>query len=109
VTIAEFQRLIESIYGEKDLARGTAGTFMWFTEEVGELARALKKGDRAELELEFADVFAWMATLASMHGVELADAAAKKYANGCPRCHATPCACREQYTAKDASGVVSKD
>jgi NTP pyrophosphatase (non-canonical NTP hydrolase) len=109
VKITEFQRLIESIYGEKDMARGTAGTFMWFVEEVGELARALKQGDRAELEMEFADVFAWMATLASMHGVDLAEAAGKKYADGCPRCHSTPCACREQYTARDASTVVGSD
>lgn len=95
MTIREFQDLIEAIYGAKDGARGTAGTFMWFTEEVGELSRALRRGDRAGLEAEFADVLAWLSTLASLHGVDLAAAAARKYGDGCPRCHATPCACRE--------------
>ena len=54
--VSEFQRLIEDIYGAKDGARGTAGTYMWLAEEVGELSRALRRGDRAELEEEFADV-----------------------------------------------------
>ena len=42
--IAEFQRLIEDIYYERDSARGLAGTHMWFCEEVGELTRALRRG-----------------------------------------------------------------
>ena len=95
MTIREFQELIERIYGDKDGARGTAGTFMWFSEEVGELSRALRRGQRANLEEEFADVLAWLATLASMHGVNLESAAARKYADGCPRCHHAPCACHE--------------
>jgi len=99
MTIREFQALIEAVYGAKDGARGTAGTFMWFTEEVGELSRALRRGNRAELEAEFADVLAWLSTLASLHGVDLQAAAAAKYASGCPRCHATPCACREPVAA----------
>lgn len=95
--VKEFQELIERIYGEKDSARGTAGTFMWFSEEVGELSRALRRGDREELEEEFADVLAWLSTLASMHGVDLEAVSAKKYEGGCPRCHATPCACDEPH------------
>ena len=95
MSIAEFQRLIEAIYGEKDAARGTAETYMWFAEEVGELSRALRREGRAELEEEFADVFAWLATLASIQGVELADVVRKKYGAGCPRCEATPCGCAE--------------
>jgi NTP pyrophosphatase (non-canonical NTP hydrolase) len=95
MTIGEFQALIERIYGRKDGARGTAGSFMWFAEEVGELSRALRRGQRANLEEEFADVLAWLATLASMNGVDLGAAAERKYANGCPRCHAAPCACHE--------------
>jgi NTP pyrophosphatase (non-canonical NTP hydrolase) len=91
--IEEFQRRIEEIYYEKDSARGLAGTHMWFCEEVGELTRALRRGHQQELEGEFADVMAWLSTLASIAGIELADAVAKKYGAGCPRCSATPCAC----------------
>jgi NTP pyrophosphatase (non-canonical NTP hydrolase) len=104
MTIQEFQQLIERIYGEKDSARGTAGTFMWFSEEVGELSRALRRGRREELEGEFADVLAWLCTLASMHGVDVQAAARAKYAHGCPRCHATPCACHEPVAAHGAHG-----
>jgi NTP pyrophosphatase (non-canonical NTP hydrolase) len=91
--IGEFQKLIERIYYERDSARGLAGTHMWFCEEVGELTRALRRDERHELEGEFADVLAWLSTLASIAGIDLEAAAAKKYAEGCPRCHAAPCAC----------------
>ncbi len=91
--IQEFQKLIERIYLERDSARGLAGTHMWFCEEVGELTRALRRGHQDELEGEFADVLAWLSTLASMAGIDLEAAARKKYAQGCPRCEAEPCAC----------------
>tara|TARA_R110002126_G_scaffold4498_3_gene23646 strand:- start:5936 stop:6220 length:285 start_codon:yes stop_codon:yes gene_type:complete len=91
--ITEFQKLIEAIYYEKDAARGLAGTHMWFCEEVGELTRALRRDTRDELEGEFADVLAWLSTLASIAGIDLQEAAMKKYAAGCPRCAATPCSC----------------
>jgi NTP pyrophosphatase (non-canonical NTP hydrolase) len=95
--IGEFQRWIERIYLERDRARGLAGTHMWFQEEVGELTRALRRASRggssAELEGEFADVFAWLATLASISGIDLAEAVQKKYGAGCPRCRGTPCSC----------------
>jgi len=91
--IAEFQKRIEEIYLERDRARGLAGTHMWFCEEVGELTRALRRGKRAELEGEFADVLAWLSTLASIAGIDLEQAAASKYAEGCPRCAAAPCRC----------------
>jgi NTP pyrophosphatase (non-canonical NTP hydrolase) len=91
--ITAFQQLIEDIYFERDSARGLAGTHMWFCEEVGELTRALRRGQQEELEGEFADVLAWLSTLASIAGVDLESAALKKYAKGCPRCESTPCAC----------------
>lgn len=93
--ISEFQKRIEAIYFEKDNARGLEGTYMWFAEEVGELTRALRRNDdRENLEEEFADVLAWLSTLASIRGIDLAAAADKKYGNGCPYCHATPCTCK---------------
>ncbi len=91
--VSEFQALIERIYYQRDSARGLAGTHMWFCEEIGELTRALRRNKREELEGEFADVLAWLATLASMSGIDLEAAARKKYEQGCPRCHAAPCAC----------------
>lgn len=70
------------------------GTFRWFTEEVGELARALRQNRREALEEEFADVFAWLVSLANLSGVDLEQACAK-YGAGCPKCHAVPCRCQE--------------
>ena len=102
--IAEFQRLIEDIYGAKDKARGTPETYMWFAEEVGELSRALRRQGRAELEGEFADVFAWLATLASIEGVDLAAVVQAKYGAGCPRCASTPCACDEPVPQREPVG-----
>jgi NTP pyrophosphatase (non-canonical NTP hydrolase) len=91
--IGEFQKRIEEIYYERDSARGLAGTHMWFCEEVGELTRALRRNRKEELEGEFADVLAWLSTLASIAGVDLEHAARKKYGTGCPRCEKTPCGC----------------
>jgi len=92
MTVAEFQRHIESIYFQRDRARGISGTFMWFVEEVGELATALREGTEDELKAEIADVFAWLSTIASIRGIELEDAI-QKYADGCPACKSNPCAC----------------
>ena len=93
--LREFQRLIEDQYGQKDGARGIAATFVWFVEEVGELARAVKGTDRDNLREEFADVLAWLTTLASLCEVDL-EAAAAKYAGGCPKCGRSPCGCAEE-------------
>ena len=91
-TIRGFQRRIEDLYGDRDARRGVDGTFVWFVEEVGELARALKGSDPVNLREEFADVFAWLVTLASIEGVDMQEAVGK-YGRGCPRCGALPCAC----------------
>jgi NTP pyrophosphatase (non-canonical NTP hydrolase) len=91
--IREFQARIEAIYYERDSGRGLAATHMWFSEEVGELTRALRRDRHDELEGEFADVFAWLSTLASMAKVDLEDAVERKYGEGCPRCRAIPCDC----------------
>ena len=88
-----FQALIERIYLERDASRGTQGTLLWFVEEVGELVRAIRRGERNNLEEEFADVYAWLATLASLHGLDLDAMGRAKYQDGCPKCRATPCAC----------------
>ena len=88
-----FQRLIEDIYYERDAGRGVEGTALWFVEEVGELVRAIRRGERDNLEEEFGDVYAWLATLASLHGVDLERVGRQKYAGGCPGCQAAPCAC----------------
>ena len=96
IGLGEFQRLIESIYLEKDSARGLEGSFMWFAEEIGELTRALRRYDVENLEEEFADVLAWLSTLASIRGIDLEAAALKKYEKGCPYCESTPCSCKHK-------------
>jgi NTP pyrophosphatase (non-canonical NTP hydrolase) len=82
--LADFQRMIRDRYHATDAARGVPGTFLWFSEEIGELAEALGHrergdGDQANLEEEFADVMAWLATLANITGVDLESAIHRKY------------------------------
>jgi len=93
LTLTELQDLIRSIYGAKDARRGVDGTFMWFMQEVGELASALRGGSAEERALEFADVLAWLATLANNADVDLDDALRRKYGAGCPGCGKAPCTC----------------
>jgi len=93
MTLPELQDMIRATYGAKDASRGIDGTFMWFMQEVGELATALRSGDREEQMLEFADVLAWLATLANIAGVDLDEAMRIKYGRGCPVCTHIPCTC----------------
>ncbi|TVR35828.1 MAG: pyrophosphohydrolase [Nitriliruptor sp.] len=90
--LAALQQTIRATYGAQDRARGTDATFGWFIEEVGELSRAIRRQGHAERVVEFSDVLAWLVTLADLCDVDLAEAA-ERYANGCPKCSASPCAC----------------
>ena len=93
MTLGQLQERIRELYGSKDAARGVEGTFMWFMEEVGELSAALRSGTREETTLEFADVLAWLVTLANCRGIDLGEAIERKYGKGCPGCGGMPCVC----------------
>lgn len=84
------------MYLRKDVARGIEGTFMWLIEEIGELAAALRNGSPAEKASEFADVLAWLATIANVAGVDLTKAVAEKYGQGCPGCKQMVCICPDE-------------
>jgi len=95
--ISAFQKIIENIYFERDSKRGVDKTFVWFVEEVGELAKEIRRlhthsENQTRLKEEFADVLAWLTTLASLLDIDLEEAA-HIYSNGCPKCHRTPCDC----------------
>jgi NTP pyrophosphatase (non-canonical NTP hydrolase) len=93
ISLEDFQSLIRRMYLAKDVARGVDGTFMWLMEEVGELAAALRDGTRDEQAAEFADVLAWLTTIANVAGVDLSDAVRRKYGSGCPGCGQFVCTC----------------
>jgi NTP pyrophosphatase (non-canonical NTP hydrolase) len=95
MTLGQLQARIRELYGAKDARRGVEGTFMWFMEEVGELSAALRSGPKPDLALEFADVLAWLATLANIADIDLDAAIDAKYGQGCPKCVRAPCACAE--------------
>jgi NTP pyrophosphatase (non-canonical NTP hydrolase) len=92
VDLRELQAVIERTFGDRDRTRGVPASVAWLAEEVGELAQAVRKGTHEQRVHEFADVIAWVATLANQTGVDLTEAI-ERYAGGCPRCAATPCAC----------------
>ena len=79
LTLAAFQKHIYERYEKTDRARGAAKTFLWFIEEIGELATALNGSDRENLAEEFADVLAWLCTLANISDIDLAAAVDRKY------------------------------
>jgi len=96
LTMDDFQQLINRMYGDKDRARGSSATFLWLCEEVGELAAAIREGTPEEKRGEFADVLAWLATLANVEGINLAEAVREKYGAGCPGCGLFVCTCNEK-------------
>jgi NTP pyrophosphatase (non-canonical NTP hydrolase) len=91
--LVELQQLMEATYGARDRVRGIPATIAWIAEEVGELAKAVRKGSPEEQIHEAGDVLAWLASLANQLGISL-DEAAGRYRSGCPRCHSIPCRCR---------------
>lgn len=91
--LAAFQRHIAHTYGDKDKQRGSAGTFMYLMEEIGELAEALREPDKHDLGGEFADCLAWLTSLAHLANIDLAVATRAKYPGFCLRCDHTPCVC----------------
>jgi NTP pyrophosphatase (non-canonical NTP hydrolase) len=90
--LATLQDVIDRTYGARDRERGVPSTVAWLAEEVGELAQAVRKGSRAQREHEFADVLAWVASLANQLDVDLTTSV-QRYAEGCPRCGDIPCGC----------------
>lgn len=118
INVRDFQNLIRKMYFEKDVARGVSGTWMWLAEEMGELASDLRKVEQlrlaiaagkseaeaheklaaveSNLKTEFADVIAWLTTIANIVDVDLTDALAAKYGNGCPGCQQLACVCPDQ-------------
>ena len=93
MTLDELQQLIDRMYSSKDQARGVEGTFMWLMEEIGELAAALRESPKEDIAKEFADVLAWLATIANVAGINLTEAVQQKYGNGCPGCGKMVCIC----------------
>ena len=92
VTIAGFQGHIAERYEKVDRERGTPKTFIWFIEEIGELARSIRGEDPARQRHEAGDVLAWLASVANLLDVDLEEAVSR-YASGCPRCGDVPCSC----------------
>jgi NTP pyrophosphatase (non-canonical NTP hydrolase) len=91
--VTEFQEMMRRLYFRKDSKRGATGTYELFMKEVEELCEALKQNDKKALEDEFADVLAWLASLANVVDVDLEKAAFNKYENVCPKCNRSPCQC----------------
>jgi len=91
--IHEFQEMMRRLYLHRDSERGIKGTYNWLVDEAKELWEALEKGDKEATEREFADVIAWLASLANITGIDLEKAALEKYDDKCPKCKQSPCQC----------------
>jgi NTP pyrophosphatase (non-canonical NTP hydrolase) len=85
--------MMYKIFFHRDSDRGIEGTYNWLKDEVSELGEALKMNDKKALEDEFADVIAWLASLANIVNVDLEKATFNKYENKCPKCGHSPCQC----------------
>jgi len=95
-TLHEVQNVIRTLYGEKDTKRGLQGCFLWFLEEVGELSAAIRMNTASAIAEELADTLAWLATLANVAGVDLAEVFHRKYGRQCPGCANLPCVCASE-------------
>jgi NTP pyrophosphatase (non-canonical NTP hydrolase) len=91
--MSEFQKMMHRLYFHRDSKRGVEGTYKWLLDEVKELWEALETNDKKALEDEFADVIAWLASLANITNVDLEKAAVNKYDDKCPKCKHSPCKC----------------
>ena len=85
--------MMKRLYFHRDSERGVKGTYEWLADELQELWEALEEGDKEAAEKEFADVIAWLASLANITGIDLEKAAVNKYSDKCPKCQQSPCHC----------------
>ncbi|MFX0059287.1 MAG: MazG nucleotide pyrophosphohydrolase domain-containing protein [Candidatus Hodarchaeota archaeon] len=93
--ISEFQQMIKNVYLDRDSKRGIKGTFIWLVEEIGELARIIKKLkiNKKKASEEIADIFAWLNSIANLLEINIETSLFKKYPNKCIRCNSVPCEC----------------
>jgi NTP pyrophosphatase (non-canonical NTP hydrolase) len=85
--------MMRRLYFHRDSERGVKGTYCWLLDELEELGEALNGSDKEATGKEFADVIAWLASLANITGIELEKAAINKYGGKCPKCQQAPCQC----------------
>jgi NTP pyrophosphatase (non-canonical NTP hydrolase) len=93
VEVRAFQGLIRDIYFQRDMRRGGDKTFLWFLEEVGELTRSYRRGEKEKIGSEMADVVAWLVSVANLLNIDLESELLKKYPRVCPICSSAPCTC----------------
>jgi NTP pyrophosphatase (non-canonical NTP hydrolase) len=94
MSIDEFQELMKTLYGDRDVDRGAQRTMLWFVSEVGEFIEAVVKHESVEsMRDEAADVLAWLCSACNVLGIDLESAATSKYNGKCPRCNSSPCKC----------------
>ena len=92
-SIRQFQKMMKDIYFHHDSKRGAKATYEWLKSEVTELGEALEKRDVKGLKEEFADVFAWLCSLANLLDIDLETTCYERYPNRCPKCGNNPCTC----------------
>lgn len=92
--IRRFQEMMKQLYFQRDSKRGAEKTYEWLMEELEELKEAFETSDKEAIEKEFADVIAWLASLANLKGIDLETAAINKYNGKCPKCKKSPCHCK---------------
>lgn len=107
-SFAELQARLKRTYGNRDRARGAAMTIAWLFEEVGDLAKAARRGTRDEQLNELSDVMAWVVALANQLGLSI-DEALARYADGCPRCKADVCVCPHWLSLIPVDGTTEAE
>ncbi len=103
--IHDFQEMMKQLYMTRDSKRGVEASFKWLTDELQELKESLNGNDKEATEKEFADVIAWLASLANITGIDLEKAAISKYNNKCPKCQQSPCQCKFIIAKPNASAL----
>ena len=93
VSLTEVQDMMKTLYFERDQKRGEPKTYNWLKDELEELGEALNENNKELLEAEFADVIAWLASLANLKNINLEKTFLTKYPNSCPKCKSSPCVC----------------
>lgn len=95
MSIREFQDIIYRTYYQKDKGRGIERTFIWTVEEFGELAKAINRKSKDEIELELSDVIAWIFSVANLLDIDV-ETVLQRYKDGCPKCKKMPCVCGKE-------------
>ena len=91
--LPEWQLMFHNIYGRVNRIAGREKCWLHVNEELGEISRAFRLGQKKPLRDEIADVFAWLVAFCNHMKIDIEEAVLNEYPTKCNVCDRDKCCC----------------